>query len=909
MTKRLLSVWILICAAVLLVPSAFAAGQSDGEKTAATIQISDANFLNQTCSFQIRLSDPEQKGCIFIAVYDAQSGKMKYIEEHTAKETITVTLEHVLDTDHVKAMWTDAHYMPIAQSEFSGSPDTDATTYDNYEDYSKAVLDMLQDYKNFSTENTEAMAQSGSNEYAFARLIVRSEDELPDLTDYHVARRISDTDGHTVLQFTSAQDAKDCAEFLRKSIPSDGFNSYVTPDSTVRVSPKDPESVDNINAASLSWGVPMIHADSYAANLLKRGLNRNITVAVIDTGVDYTHEFLQNRTVSGRDFVGNDNDPMDEHYHGTHVAGTIVDCTPGLSNIKIMPVRVLDANGSGSFLNVSLGIRYAADNGADVINMSLGGGHSSVTDEAVEYAISKNVIVVVAAGNERDDANDHCPAHIQKCITVSAVDSKFKPASFTNYGNAVDLAAPGVDIKSCVPKNGYRSLNGTSMASPHVAACAAMLREEFSNLTPSQAEQKLVDAVQVPSGWNAKYGAGVVDMEPFISDPEPAEFYAILYEDGEMVFQNSATPDPGRTPLDDAFPISAVSAQYAGWYPLRDKITKVTFAEEVHPASTALWFYGFENLKTIQNPENLKTGGTTNMSQMFARCKALETLDLRNMDTGKVTNMQQMFFQCASLRTILASDSFTVSKVSESADMFTGCVSLKGENGTAYSSSHTDKIYARLDKGSSSPGYFSETIPDDDGPSETIYAVLYSNGELKFQNNPNAESGRAYTKIYTTDSGGYDKNIQSVWSAWYEERTQIRSVNFGAAVYPTSTALWFYGCNNLSSITNPGNLHTDYVTDMSQMFAYCSSLTALDLSGFKTEMLTNTATMFFNCGNLITIYASDLFTTDTITDSKSMFEGCTALKGGNGTVYSSDHVDKTYARIDSASTLGYFTAK
>ena len=914
MAKRLLSLWILICAAILLMPSALAADLDNGA-TFPEIQITESDFSNQGCSFQLHLSIAEMKGTVFVAVYDAQSGQMKRIEDYAAKETLPVALDHVQDTDRIKVMWTDEGYMPLAQEEVARGSGAQTILCETYEDYADALSDMLHDYSEFSPDALEQGGQIDSegimvDDYAFARLIVRSENGLPeDLSDFNVARQVSDKDGHTVLQFTSPDDAKKCASRLREYLPTDTPGNYVEPDMIVRVNPEQMESEDDIDATSLSWGVSAIHADLYAKDLVKRGINNKVIIAVVDTGVDSNHEFLKNRTVSGYDFVGNDKDPKDEHYHGTHVAGTVVDCTPGLTNLKIMPVRVLDQNGSGSYLNVSLGIRYAADNGADVINMSLGGGsgNCSVIDEAVDYAVSKNVIVVVAAGNETDDAKNHCPAHIAKCITVSAVDSKFKPAYFTNYSQTiVDVAAPGVDIKSCTPGNQYKSLNGTSMATPHTAACAAMLRDEFPKMTPSEAEKTLRNGVQVPSGWNTKYGPGIVDMQ---STPEPSEFYAFVYSDGEMVFQNSSTPASGRTKLGGPYAISAVGAQYAGWYTLRDQIKTVTFADEVHPKSTALWFYGCENLKTIRNPQNLKTDGVTNMSQMFARCGKLETLDLKGFDTKNVTNTRQMFFQCSALKTILASDSFSVAKVTDGKDMFTGCASLRGENGTTYSDSHTDKAYARIDGGSSRPGYFSKEVPDPNpNPSETLYAVLYSNGELKFQSSPNAESGRTAVKSYTTDSGGYDGNPNN-YVAWYNERMQIKSVSFGVAVYPTSTAQWFYSCENLSSISNPGNLHTDYVTDMSEMFSYCSSLLSLDLSGFNTGRTVNTATMFYDCVKLKTIYASSLFTTNNITDSTSMFEGCVALKGGNGTSYSSNHTDKAYARIDSGSAAGYFTAK
>ena len=1082
MKRRLLCFCLTICAALLLVSAAFATNGEQASEGTAEIRITEQRFTDDTRSFQVNLSGSEVRGTVFVAVY-AQSAQMKHVEEHTAAETVSVILRNISDTDSVKAMWLDEHYMPLARSDVFKTLEVDAK---NHDEFASAVLNMMRDY------DADAMAQS-SDEYAFGRLIVRSDDALPDLSAYRVVRRISDTEGHTVLQFSNPNDARDCAKYLESRLSTDG---YVTPD-TLENAISD-SGGNNADSSHLSWGVPVIRADSYAANLLQKGVNRQIKVAVVDTGVDYTHPFLRDRTVSGYDFVDGDNDPMDEHYHGTHVAGTVVDCTPGLTNLKIMPVRVLGASGSGTSLNVGLGIQYAADHGAAVINLSLGGTHNSYKEDAINYAMSKNVVVVVAAGNSDANAESHCPAHIKKCITVAAVDENLKPANFSNYGDAVDLAAPGVNIKSCVPNGGYRELNGTSMASPHVAACAAMLLEESASLTPAQVEKKLVETVQIPSGWDKRYGAGVVNMEPsapvgfyallytdgemafqrnatpasgktlrhdpypissvaggtgeyaawydqrdyiervtfaeevrpvstalwfygcknlksvqnvknldtknvtdmsqmfarcgnlktldlrnldtgnvtnmkqmffqcgaltsiyasdkfrvdkvtesidmftgcaslvggsgtkysdsytgktyaridappsrpgYFTDEEAKVFYAILYTDGEMVFQNSAMPASGRETLSAPFQINAaVEPAYAGWYSLRSKITTVTFAEEVHPVSTALWFYGCENLKTVRNPENLKTGEVKDMSQMFSRCGGLETLDLRGVDTGNVTNMKQMFFQCGSLKTILVSDAFSVAKVQDSADMFKDCSALTGGRGTMYNAKYIDKAYARIDGGSSNPGYFSDQTHSEPNPnpSHTLYAVLYSNGELKFQSSPDTEPGRTAVKSYTTDSGGYDGDV---YVAWYEERMQISSVNFGAEVYPTSTALWFYDCKNLSSVKNPGNLHTDYVTDMSQMFAYCSGVASLDLSRFNTAKVEDTSMMFYRCEKLTTIYASGLFATETISDSSLMFGECVALKGGSGTSYSSEHTDKAYARIDSASAAGYFTAK
>ncbi len=215
----------------------------------------------------------------------------------------------------------------------------------------------------------------------------------------------------------------------------------------------------------------------------------------------------------GYDYVDNDSDPSDKHYHGTHVAGTIVDCTPGL-NVKVLPVRVLNAEGKGSSFNVGNGIKYAADHGAKVINLSLGGTHSIYKDENIEYAINKGVIVVVAAGNDNRDTEYHCPAHLKEAIVVAAVDENDRKASFSNFGDSVDVAAPGVGIISCVPGGSYQSLNGTSMAAPHVSAVAAMFKLKQPSMTPAQVETMIKENVRDlgSSGWDRYYGSGILDL-------------------------------------------------------------------------------------------------------------------------------------------------------------------------------------------------------------------------------------------------------------------------------------------------------------------------------------------------------------------------------------------------------------
>ncbi|MEU4622158.1 S8 family peptidase [Actinoplanes sp. NPDC023801] len=258
----------------------------------------------------------------------------------------------------------------------------------------------------------------------------------------------------------------------------------------------------------------------------QKSTGSGVTVAVIDTGVDSSHPDLAANVLRGYDAVANRAGVItDGNGHGTHVAGTIAAVTgnnAGVSAVapdaRILPVKVLSDNGSGYSSDTAEGIVWAADNGAKVINMSLGGpSRSTAVSNAIAYARSKGVTVVAAAGNERQSGSPTSyPGADQGVIAVAATTSADGIASYSNAGSYVDVAAPGSGILSTYPMrlgNGYASLNGTSMASPHVAAVAALLKAYQPLLTPDQIEAALEkSAVDLGTrGFDSDYGNGRVD--------------------------------------------------------------------------------------------------------------------------------------------------------------------------------------------------------------------------------------------------------------------------------------------------------------------------------------------------------------------------------------------------------------
>jgi subtilisin family serine protease len=254
-----------------------------------------------------------------------------------------------------------------------------------------------------------------------------------------------------------------------------------------------------------------------------------VIVAVIDTGIDYTHPDLVASVDASidYDFVNADDDAMDDNGHGTHCAGIIAAGLnnaagiAGLQDVTLMAVKCLGATGIGWDSVLAKGITYATDHGAKVLSCSWGSFLSTKTlQNAVSYALSKGVIVVAAAGNSGSQWRFY-PAAYPRVIGVAALEDCNTAASYSNYGaRNVFISAPGSNILSTFPNNSYALLSGTSMACPHVAATAAMWISaslDYVNLTPAQVMLMLAttaDDLGEP-GKDIYYGYGRVNMFPW----------------------------------------------------------------------------------------------------------------------------------------------------------------------------------------------------------------------------------------------------------------------------------------------------------------------------------------------------------------------------------------------------------
>ncbi|WP_152556503.1 S8 family peptidase, partial [Prochlorococcus marinus] len=296
------------------------------------------------------------------------------------------------------------------------------------------------------------------------------------------------------------------------------------------------------------WGLDNIGAPEVwtSTGCFSGSTGKDVVVAVLDTGLDYSHSEFSGRIVDGYDFIDNDNIAQDVHGHGTHCSGTILGANDGVGitgvayDAKIMPIKVLNDSGRGSIAGIVAGMRWAVDNGADVLNLSLGGGapNSDYLD-ALKYAADNGVVVAMASGNSSSSA-PLWPARYATDygIAVGAVDINKNDAYFSNRAGNTTMdyvSAPGVNVYSSLPGGGYESWNGTSMAAPHVAGMAALLKSYDKTLTPLQIET-LISASASNSDSNSSNNSN----NYFESNSEFNMFYSkdfddLFFESNELI--------------------------------------------------------------------------------------------------------------------------------------------------------------------------------------------------------------------------------------------------------------------------------------------------------------------------------------------------------------------------------------
>lgn len=567
-----------------------------------------------------------------------------------------------------------------------------------------------------------------TNEFQTARLIVKAEGAIA----LHGAESVADGyQGLHILQY--ADSAAAYSAYLAYS--ADPAVEYVQPSHRVTLDAKvlaesQAETAPKADAPEQrvynSWGVPLIGTEEFIAEYLDAEVLPEVTVAVIDTGLNPTPELFAGRILdTGVNLSDSGDDTVrDDLYHGTHVTGTICEMTP--KNVKILPIKVFDEEGNASDEQIYLGVMHAIEQKVDIINMSFGGlGVSPLEIEAMEIADENGVICVAASGNNGDDAGYYYPGSIDSCITVGAVTREMELATFSNFGDSVDVVAPGYGIKSYVLGDNQEceEKNGTSMATPHVSACCALLRCYDKTITPSRAEALMrLNAVDLGAdGFDEEFAWGFVNMSDFRWDdgicPRP-EFsvksgnyghaleieLTVELDDAQIYYTTDSTapsPENGtlyETPIavtettrilavavrDGWIGSSAAEAIYSidgkevaapfvvkdgvllTYRGIREKVIVPDTVDGVPLTAVAENAFAENHLAVeIQLPDSIKTIGDA----AFLGCPALE----RVYAAGAVEIGAEAFADCESLTEVTLSDSL------ETLGMYTfrGCTALR----------------------------------------------------------------------------------------------------------------------------------------------------------------------------------------------------------------------------------------
>jgi thermitase len=297
------------------------------------------------------------------------------------------------------------------------------------------------------------------------------------------------------------------ADALAKKLAKNPNIQYAEQDAKAQAVdiPNDPDY-------SNQWGLQKILAPN-AWNVTHG--SASTLIAIDDTGIDGTHPDLSGKIVARANFTTDPDE--DNNGHGSHVAGiAAAETNNGIGvagtayNTKLLSVKVLDSTGSGYYSWIANGITWSADNGAKVINLSLGGSTTSQTlQNAVNYAVGKGVVVVAAAGNNGNSAAFY-PAHYSNVVSVAATDSNDHKASWSNYGSNVTIAAPGVNIFSAY-QGGYAYLSGTSMATPFVSGVTGLIWSQNPTWSESQVVSKLENSADKISGTGTYWKYGRLD--------------------------------------------------------------------------------------------------------------------------------------------------------------------------------------------------------------------------------------------------------------------------------------------------------------------------------------------------------------------------------------------------------------
>lgn len=454
--------------------------------------------------------------------------------------------------------------------------------------------------------------------------------------------------------------------------------------------------------------------------------------------------------------------------------------------------------------------------------------------------------------------------HSGDVLQVGEFELKLQTCTHTNADGTSALGDPIENVETTCTEHGYTTYNCSICHSTVKKYKTDELKKH--TLTHHEAKDGVKEHWQCDVCHKYFSDANATQEVSYASLLYPA--YAVFEgSTGTLTFKCSPSKPEGAYDLN------------RGWSAINENIKKVVFDASfanARPTSCYMWFYGCENLTTIEGFEYFNTENVTNMRDMFGyctslksldltnfntenvtdmyymfyRCTSLESLDLTNFNTAKVTNMTAMFYKCSALKTIYASDKFVTDQVTEGTAMFSNCFNLKD-----YTGSKEDHTYANCGP----TGYFT-----------------YGSGYAMFDN---ATETLTFSYKGFKPEGAYELNEGGNNPEWISKNSYVKKVVFDASfakARPTSCYYWFRGCDMQTQIEGIEHLNTEEVTDMSWMFMDCRGLTSLDVSHFNTQKVTNMEHMFNRCSGLTSLDVSS-FNTENVTNMTCIFLGCSGL--------------------------------
>lgn len=455
----------------------------------------------------------------------------------------------------------------------------------------ESVTDNTVSYDQFFTELSEMIDEAESEDFGamgfgeYSNRIVVKTDSNNKIDSMNAIDSVEGFNCWHFFQYENVSDTRAAIEYY-ESLPN---VEYVELDEPVEISAFSVEdSIDypvfDIKPTLDDWGSVAINASTVIRNMQNDENLPKVTVAVLDTGFDYSHSFfdpsrINDSKVNSVDSSQNTNDVFG---HGTFVAGIIYNNTT--PNVDISVYKVLGDNGKAkSAFKLIQTIVVAVKDGVDVINMSLG-GKGDLFDylhfsDAISYAKDKGVPVVVASGNQGEELTIEVPATVSEAITVAAVNPDLTPSDFSNYGSWVDVAAPGRQINSTLPyrnnialeiegkyvyldEHNYSTAFGTSAAAPFVSAAAAMLKTKNLSYTVRDIETILKSTAQTTSSWNEDYGVGIIDFSKMMTLTKTNAPKIALTQEGATITASNQAKIYYTT--DGSVPIEGESSLYTG---------------------------------------------------------------------------------------------------------------------------------------------------------------------------------------------------------------------------------------------------------------------------------------------------------------------------------------------------------